>query len=380
MEEIEIKEKNIWQNSKMFTAVLITYMAVLLLFSGIRVVSGLGWLDSLDDEVVDVGFSIVSQFLIMLAVPLIAMMFVSKKSFKKVAGDFGFGKTSWKVIGFAFLLGILIYFLNTIVATFSSVILIMFGYRFPMGGSSFDVGLEGLLISIVLIGVLPGLCEESCHRGMLLQSFRSRFGVIRAAMITSLLFGLMHLNVVQVFFAAILGYLIALAVIATRSIWTGVIMHFCNNAINVYLGMAGENKWFLYNILDPLYSLFSGPFGLFIMIGFGYFMYWLIMRIVHMFAKENYLKNEKVYLARFMQANPNFIKQRVDRGESIAIEDMVVTVRQYVEGLNKGQATKFYLDDQRPKQAMSVIEKTLLAGVIFFGSLVTAFTFVWGML
>ena len=376
----EIKDKNIWQNNKMFTAVLLTYMAVLLLFSGLRIISGLGWLDSLSDEVVDIGFSVASQIIIMLAVPLVAMMFVSKQSLKKTAVDFGLGKTSWRVIGFAFLLGILIYLLNIIVASVSSTILVLLGYRFPTGSATFDVGLGGLLVSIVLIGILPGLCEESCHRGMLLQSFRSKMGVWRAIFITSLLFGLMHLNIVQMFFAAILGYIMAMAVIATRSIWTGVIMHFCNNAIGVYLGIAGQNKWFLYNILDPLFELFSGPLGLFLMLGFGYLMYWIIMQIVRMFAKENYYKNEKIYLERFIRANPNIIKERADRGESVAIEDMAATVRQYVEGLNKKQAFKFYLDDQQPKQKMTTIEKTLLAGVIFFGSLVTMFTFVWGMM
>lgn len=375
-----LKDKTIFEKDRMFFATLVTYFIMLFLFTCIRVANGLGLFSEIDSKIFEVGFSVVSQILIMFAVPLVAMKFVSKQNFKKTAVDFGFGKTTKRVIGYAFLLGVLLYILNIFVAGVFNAILLIFGYRFSSGGLVFDTGVGGLLISIVLIGVLPGVCEETGHRGMLLQSFMKKLGIWRAVLITSLLFGLMHMNVVQVFYATILGYLIALAVIATRSIWTGVIMHFCNNAIGTYLQFARENDWAFGDILKPLLDLFSGAFGIILFALFIYFIYWLIMEIIHMFAKENYYKNENVYIARWLQKNPGFIKARIERGEGVSIEEISGTIKQYMNNLSKGAALRFYIDDQQPTQKMTVGEKTLLFGIIFFGVLVNSFTLIWGLL
>jgi len=317
----------------------------MLLFVALRVSIDFGLTDNMSREAREVSFSFLSQVVIMLVIPIVAMKIYSRDTYKKTLLNFGFGKTSWRVVRWAFVLGLLIYILNIFVASFFHLLLTFFDFKFlgMGGGSAFGTGFVGILISLVLIGVLPGACEESSHRGMLLQSFKARLGVMRAVLLTSILFGFMHMNIVQMFYATILGYLIALAVLATRTIWTGVIMHFMNNAINVM----NRTDWFFGEWLQSLFEFFAGPFGFILLIAFLYFVYWAIMDIIHRFAKENY----------------------------VAGEYSVNTSR-----LRKSEAIKYYLQDGTPVTRLRPGEKALLCGVLLFGFLVTAFTFWWGVI
>lgn len=56
-----------------------------------------------------------------------------------------------------------------------------------------------------------------------------KFGNWFAVLVSSALFGMMHGNLVQAPFAFIVGIGIGYFVIVTGSMWTGVMIHFCNN-------------------------------------------------------------------------------------------------------------------------------------------------------
>ena len=371
------KEKNVWERDNSFVVVMIIYIVVMLLLVGLRVLGALGIIDH-------VGFNIAAQIGVMLLVPFIAIKIFSKQSWKKTAINFGFGKTTRKVIGLAFVLGVLIYVLNLFVASVFHMIIATFDYKFIGGGGGMmtvDTGITALLISILMIGVLPGVCEEVTHRGMLLQSLRARMGVMRAVLISSIMFGFMHMNILQVFFTTILGFLIALAVVATRSIWTGVIMHFMNNGLDTYLRFADQNGWILAGSRQELFGLFAGPMGFFIMIAFFYCVYLVIMKIILYFAKENYQKDAKLNFAKFVQSNPDIVAERIKQGQSVTMEDMSGKADEHVKRLGKFEALKFYLgDDSATKKPLTAMEKTLLFGILFFGLVITGMTFYWGII
>lgn len=394
-ENKEVYKNEIWKNDKTFLVALVAYLVVLLLFIIMRVVSGSGLLSDVSDQAVEAGFSIVSQAVIMLLVPLLAIKLFARppqqpgfdpviqrktNNWSNTLGAFGFNKTSWKVIGFAFLLGVLLYFFNIFVAGFFNSILLLLGFRFPLSNDLTFPGIWGFFISLALIAVLPGLCEETNHRGMLLNSFVNKLGVWRAVLLSSLLFGLMHMNIVQFFYAAILGYLIAQAVLATRSIWTGVIMHFMNNAISTYVQYARAEGWFLGNALEYFLGLFDGAFGFLLLFAFVFGIYWLINQIIHKFAKENYTRNEKVFLANILKNNPNYVSEKTAKGESVSLEDMSRQINTYLASLGKHDAVRFYLDTHEKPASMTVLERTFLFGVIFLGAITTIMTLVWGLL
>jgi sodium transport system permease protein len=84
---------------------------------------------------------------------------------------------------------------------------------------------------LVLIAVIPAVCEEFLFRGAILAGLRTRFTVVAAVALNGLLFGLLHAP--QAIFrflpTAWLGIVLAWAVWESRSIWIGVLLHFVNN-------------------------------------------------------------------------------------------------------------------------------------------------------
>jgi len=336
---------------------------LLVLFIGLRILAG--FVHGLfPDWVLDVGFSILSQILIMATIPIVVMMVFNKRTRNEstqpsnaspILPAFGFNKPGLKVIAWAFALGFLIFFFNIFVSGFFNGILAMTGFRFPQGGGgSFShMGVTGLLISLFLIAVLPGICEEISHRGMLMNGLAPKMGVARAVLFSSIIFGLMHLNIVQAFYAAILGYIIAWAVLATRSLWTGIIMHFINNGFGVYLMFANDNGWFLGNFFDWLAG--SNPI---IFVALMVVVYLLIRQIILFFAKENFDKRWKD-------------DERYD------------TWATHAKRLTTWSQMKLYIDPTAPTQKhepLSPSEKTIFADILFLGTLVTLMTLVWGLL
>ena len=112
-------------------------------------------------------------------------------------------------------------------------------------------------MSIVLVAILPGFCEEFVHRGLLVKGF-SELGVKKTIIYSGLLFGLMHLNISQFFYATLIGCLLVVLVMASGSIIPAMIVHFMNNLINVYLSYAEDLNLPLRKTVNSLGGLLTG--------------------------------------------------------------------------------------------------------------------------
>ncbi|MEE8384323.1 MAG: ABC transporter permease subunit/CPBP intramembrane protease, partial [Dehalococcoidia bacterium] len=89
-----------------------------------------------------------------------------------------------------------------------------------------------LLWLVVLLALTPAICEEVVFRGVLLAGIRGRASVVRVAVFNGLVFGAFHISFESAFRflpTAWLGFILAWAVLSTRSIWVGILMHFLNN-------------------------------------------------------------------------------------------------------------------------------------------------------
>lgn len=91
-----------------------------------------------------------------------------------------------------------------------------------------------LPLLLFIMAVMPALIEEIGFRGILLQNYRES-GVWRGILLSALLFGLMHMNLNQMMYAAVLGILMALLIEATNSIFSSMLMHLLINGSNVLL-------------------------------------------------------------------------------------------------------------------------------------------------
>lgn len=94
----------------------------------------------------------------------------------------------------------------------------------------------GVLLYYLSTAVVPALIEEMALRGVVMQPLR-RYGDWYAIICSAIIFGLMHCNLLQIPFAFIAGIAIGYAVIVTESVWTGIIIHFCNNAFAVTMSI-----------------------------------------------------------------------------------------------------------------------------------------------
>lgn len=105
---------------------------------------------------------------------------------------------------------------------------------FELTAPDFEVPSDffGRIVYFVSIAILPPLVEEFAVRGMVMQPLR-RYGDRFAIVASSLIFAILHGNLVQAPFAFVAGLGIGYAVCITNSLWTGVLIHFCNNLYSV---------------------------------------------------------------------------------------------------------------------------------------------------
>ena len=102
--------------------------------------------------------------------------------------------------------------------------------------SDLGVGDENLLVAItavVLIAGLAPIAEELFFRGFVFSGLRSRMTMLPAALISGLVFGLVHAptGITTVVPLAVLGAVLAWLYDKTGSLWPPVIAHVLNNAL-----------------------------------------------------------------------------------------------------------------------------------------------------
>jgi sodium transport system permease protein len=88
-----------------------------------------------------------------------------------------------------------------------------------------------LIQVILVIALLPAICEELAFRGFLLSGIRSQTKPLTAIIIASVFFGLTHGIIQQSIFAALIGVLIGVISVRTGSLLPAIAFHFANNAL-----------------------------------------------------------------------------------------------------------------------------------------------------
>jgi membrane protease YdiL (CAAX protease family) len=103
-----------------------------------------------------------------------------------------------------------------------------------------------LLEGLIMLAVLPPLCEELLFRGVLARSLATRLPIWAAVGLSALLFSAYHLSLVQAPATFTLGLVFAMLAIRADSIVPSVIAHALNNAIAVLVSrdaLPGVARW-----------------------------------------------------------------------------------------------------------------------------------------
>lgn len=96
------------------------------------------------------------------------------------------------------------------------------------------------VLYFVGIAVMPPIFEEFAFRGVLLGSLR-KHGDFFAIMVSSIIFGAVHMSVTSIPFAIMAGMVMGYIYVVTGNIWINIGVHFLNNALSVTMDIIGSN-------------------------------------------------------------------------------------------------------------------------------------------
>jgi membrane protease YdiL (CAAX protease family) len=117
-------------------------------------------------------------------------------------------------------------------------------YLFPPPENPATSGMEEMMkmiaawplpLAVFIIGVMPGFSEELWCRAYLGRGLVGKHGYFWGVLMTSFLFGVIHLDPRQGTMACVLGLVLHYVYLTTRSLWLPMLLHFCNNSLAVVL-------------------------------------------------------------------------------------------------------------------------------------------------
>ena len=123
------------------------------------------------------------------------------------------------------------------------------------------VGLSEQILSMPMwqmflsIGIFGPFVEEIVFRGFFLQSYQRTGRIIGSMILSSVLFGMMHMNFNQFAYGAAMGLMLSLLVEATGSVLSSFIAHATFNSIEVVLMYATSD------LMEESEALISGLEG-----------------------------------------------------------------------------------------------------------------------
>lgn len=96
-------------------------------------------------------------------------------------------------------------------------------------------------VMIFAIGIFGPFIEEVVFRGVILQTYQRTGRIVGSIILSSILFGMMHMNFNQFAYGVVMGVMFALLVEATGSVLTSFIAHATFNTIEVVMMFLTED-------------------------------------------------------------------------------------------------------------------------------------------
>lgn len=354
-----------------------TYFLIFVLFVTLRLLSSFGLLRFMG-EGGDYFFTIMIQIVFLFCGSLFLYSALKKQKVKFTCQEFAIKKVSSKVVWLSVALGAVVFFINMYVSSAFNGIIDLLGYEHssqPVSSYSFG----NLIINIIFTAFLPAVCEEVAHRGMLLRAYQP-LGSWRAILLSAIMFGLLHVNIEQFFYATIIGIFLGALTIMCNSIVPAMIIHFMNNALSTYLLFSQVNGLPFGNFMTTIESILSSDvmigmlLSICIMIGLLYLGKYLTSRIVQHRLGEDINKLQQ-----------QFSKEIMRQKYLLSVENsrMELMGEQTIEEPDFSALKEFSAYFEEPKEEPFKPSKyagLLICATFVLGAVLTLFTFVWGVL
>ena len=371
------------KNKSIFKTYLI-YFICMALFCCVRILSARGWLLDMKYWQADIIATLIIQVLLMFALPFTLYCLFIKVKPKSVFKTCNYNKINYQTVLISIALGILLFFINIIVSSLFNGIISFTGYQTPIflgSGQEVSYDIVYFLLDVLLVAVLPALCEEFLHRGLLLQGTKHS-GFYRAIIISSVMFGLIHFDISKVFYATVLGLILGFVSVVAKNIWVPTIMHFVNNFIAVYLDYAQENKWFGSSFYEAV-GEFAKSNRIVVFVTIFILLCVIVVILIYLIGllfKQTILKRVNKAIKKVYEGENKSL-----RDEPIVVEKnkMIQTILENNTMLNLNyEEMKSPIEAVMPKQKdvykTTFKDNIFLISSIVLSGLVTFFTFVWG--
>lgn len=338
--------------------------------------------------------SIVTQVGLICLLPFLLLKCLNKASVKETVRFFSFKKISYKAVLVSIALGLVVFFLNVYVSSFFNSIIQLFGYK-PAEPSSQPATWWVLVLNLLCTAVLPAICEEVLHRGMLLKG-NSSLGMKKSIIISGLLFGLLHMNIEQFFYATIIGLFLGVLCWCSSSIYPCIIIHFMNNATSVFLSFAKAKGWAVGNLFSNISKLLmNNPL-------FGFILFFLCLCLLVVLVVEltkflikdsfnyNFVAKQKelasMYIRESYFNDVESLKKEENVQEPSEFDKKVIYInaKDFMNFVDKNIKEIIKTADGMEKaEKVPKIEdrtKIFLYGSIVLSAIITIMTFIWGLL
>ena len=366
----------------------LTFFIVVVLFVGVRICAYYN-LFSFMGKHASYYLSLIVQIGLIFLFPVFFLGKISKSKTKEVFQFSCYKKTSWKILLAAVFLGAIVFFLNVYVSNFFNTLIGFFGYKHQAASSGGSATWLSFVLDLACTAVLPAICEETLNRGIMLNG-SSMLGMKKSVLLTGLLFGLLHMNIEQFFYATLIGFLLGYLCWGCGSIFPCMVVHFMNNALSVFFSFAAKRDWAIGNIFTKFGNFIAqnSILGLFI------FMLLLILLVYVGFTLIRYMIAQTVK-NRFAQRQTEFAKfamretylkeiealkngEQIDTSANMIPADEQEFMRYVENNIEKivENATKI----EPPTVKMTTKSKIFLYGSIILSAAMTVLTFIWGIL
>jgi len=210
----------------------------------------------LSDFHTDVYYTLISQIICMGAIPFLTLLALNRGKVLPELKLMRYKPPRDKRSCFLLAVGLML-LITPFTMTFNALTNLFFsivGYKrsYPVG--MIYLGAGDFFLMIFLTALLPAIFEEFTHRGLLLSGLENRGSELSAVVVSAMMFGLMHENPAQLFYAFFGGLVFGVAVIKTDSIIPAMCAHFANNAVSVILDFSVQRQ----NPFGVWYSKFFG--------------------------------------------------------------------------------------------------------------------------
>lgn len=111
---------------------------------------------------------------------------------------------------------------------------------------------DSLWITLVVVAVLPAICEELFFRGFLIFSLKGSMKTTAVIVISGILFGIVHLDFIRLLPTTILGMAFGYAVLKSGSILVPLLMHLLNNGTAVLVHFYPQAGAYMQTMLEVM--------------------------------------------------------------------------------------------------------------------------------